>query len=78
MHAALAFILGVGLCLIYVEIDPHMKNIWIRRNSSGERVIKVKNMLYYVRDCFRPVMWHPTLLASNCLVWGLVGAGVSM
>ena len=70
MHV-LSFLVGVGLCLMYVEIDPQMQNIWYRTNQVGEKEIKPLNMLYYIKDCFRPVMYTPTLLSSNCLVWGL-------
>lgn len=57
-----AAVAGVSTTLfaLYVQYNPEMGNIWIRKNDEGEEVFVPRNFLNLIVEPFKNIrFWHP-------------------
>ena len=57
-----AAIAGVSTTLfaLYVQYNPKMGNIWIRKNDEGEELFVPRNFLNLIVEPFKNIsFWHP-------------------
>jgi|UniRef100_A0A6C0H0C7 hypothetical protein len=66
----LAIIISTIIFAIYVEISPHMKNIWYRTNSSGEKSFQLENLFILMSGPLNyDFYWHPRYYDINYFIY---------
>jgi hypothetical protein len=73
INALYAGLIAFILFGLYVELNPHMTNIWWRLDSNGNKQLVISNLF---RLIFAPLeylfYWNPLVWDINFFIWWIV------
>ena len=55
--------------LAYIELNPKITGIWLRRDSSNQFIISLKSLWGYIMYPFEEIqLWHPSMWDLNIFI----------
>ena len=65
------------LWVLYLEINPKLRNIWIREDANSNLVfapINIFNLILY--SAKHIIFWYPPNWDMNCFIWIIFGTSI--
>lgn len=58
--------MGTAFFIIYLEVNPRIKDVWYRKNDKGEYEIRLNNVKeYYKAPLMDNIFWYPCFWDIN-------------